>query len=156
MENKRGKSKQEYQEEIARLVETGKKLMTEAEEIISSHSQTRKASNAKTSTPQASHAPQGNGARFGLFGNLCALLMGHKLASWLFGDDKPRHRWLWLNLCQRLWPCHRWRLWQCACRRLRPWHGWPWHGWRLWPNRNRRLYRRGRRLLSKTRFWLNS
>lgn len=90
MENKRGKSKQEYQEEIARLVETGKKLMTEAEEIISSHSQTRKASNAKTSTPQASHAPQGNGARFGLFGNLCALLMGHKLASRLFGDDKPR------------------------------------------------------------------
>lgn len=89
MENKRGKSKQEYQEEIARLVETGKKLMTEAEEIISSHSQTRKASIAKTSTPQASHAPQGNGARFGLFGNLCALLMGHKLASRLFGDDKP-------------------------------------------------------------------
>ena len=44
----------------------------------------------KTSTPQASHAPQGNGARFGLFGNLCALLMGHKLASRLFGDDKPR------------------------------------------------------------------
>lgn len=90
MENKRGKSKQEYQEEIARLVETGKKLMTEAEEIISSHSQTRKASIAKTSTPQASHAPQGNGARFGLLGNLCALLMGHKLASRLFGDDKPR------------------------------------------------------------------
>ena len=90
MENKRGKSKQEYQEEIARLVETGKKLMTEAEEIISSHSQTCKASIAKTSTPQASHAPQGNGARFGLFGNLCALLMGHKLASRLFGDDKPR------------------------------------------------------------------
>ena len=56
MENKRGKSKQEYQEEIARLVETGKKLMTEAEEIISSHSQTRKASNANTTSNLMQHS----------------------------------------------------------------------------------------------------
>lgn len=106
MENEQEKKRQEYQEEVARIVATGKKLMAEANEIISSLPDTNmeshaihtkqvnkkehKSPHADTKASQAAQTPQtrqGKGARLGFWGNVCAMFMGYKAGDMLFGDD---------------------------------------------------------------------
>lgn len=101
MGDKREKNKQEYEEEIARLVAAGKRLMAEADEIISAQTGTRtgtqmenkpsrhhKRDEENRQAPRISQEQQAGATHLGFWGNLCAMFMGHKLSSMTFEDDK--------------------------------------------------------------------
>lgn len=93
MEDKRGKNQQEYEEEIARLVAAGKRLMAEANEITSAMPDAHKGSHTVKERDKKKHQDaygntQERGVHLGFWGNLCAMFMGHKLGSMTFEDDK--------------------------------------------------------------------
>ncbi len=103
MENELEKKKlqeQRYQEEVARLEATRKRMLAEANEIISALMESQKRSystnpnmknqkkpqsaiggNHASEAQQSNHASQKRGTRLGFWGNLCALFMGHKLGD---------------------------------------------------------------------------
>ncbi len=106
--NEQEKKRQNYQKEIERLVEAGKKLMAEANEIIGALPETQKGSiamNNKKNQPKipknhpaespACHAQQdsptsqGKGTHLGFWGNLCALFVGYKTGEMLWNGDEP-------------------------------------------------------------------
>ena len=87
MKKKREKSQQEYEKEIAKLVAAGKKLMAEANEIISAQPGMRKQCRAKGQ--QCKHKEKGRVSRLGLGENICAMTLGYKLGEKMFGSDNP-------------------------------------------------------------------
>ena len=107
--NEQEKKRQNYQKEIERLVEAGKKLMAEANEIIGALPEMQKGSlainnkkkkqeeppkppNRKSrlpNTPQDSPTSQAKGTHLGFWGNLCALFVGYKTGEMLWGGDEP-------------------------------------------------------------------
>jgi hypothetical protein len=103
MENELEKKKlqeQRYQEEVARLEATRKRMLAEANEMISALMESQKRSystnpnmknqkkpksalggNHASETRQSNQASQKKGTRLGFWGNLCALFMVHKLGD---------------------------------------------------------------------------
>ncbi len=101
MGNKGGKSQREYEEEISRLVVAGKRLMAEADEIISAQTGMRKENKPSRHhkrneenqpAPRISQEQQteAEAPHLGFWGNICAMFLGYKFGEMLFGDDKPQ------------------------------------------------------------------